>query len=59
MKFSALSAAASLACLAIGAPTRTIEKRADMCGQWDSAVTGSYTLYQVQQLRGIFRLYTY
>ncbi|KAF2194788.1 glycoside hydrolase family 12 protein [Zopfia rhizophila CBS 207.26] len=35
-----------MAALALAAPTATIEKRADMCGDWDSQVTGSYTLYQ-------------
>ncbi|KAF2660081.1 glycoside hydrolase family 12 protein [Lophiostoma macrostomum CBS 122681] len=46
MKFSSLSVAAGLASLAVATPTQTIEKRADSCGQWDSVVTGSYTLYQ-------------
>jgi xyloglucan-specific endo-beta-1,4-glucanase len=28
-------------------PTKTIEKRATtICGQWDTVVTGTYTLYQ-------------
>ncbi|KAI8932654.1 hypothetical protein NX059_010150 [Plenodomus lindquistii] len=36
---------ASTASLALAAPTATIQKRADYCGQWDSAVTGTYTVY--------------
>lgn len=26
-------------------PTKTLQRRADFCGQWDSTVTGSYTVY--------------
>ena len=44
MKFSALLIA-STASLALAVPTATIQKRADYCGQWDSAVTGDYTVY--------------
>ncbi|CAO2652539.1 Nn.00g008220.m01.CDS01 [Neocucurbitaria sp. VM-36] len=44
MKFSTLLFA-STASLALAAPTATIQKRADYCGQWDSAVTGTYTVY--------------
>ncbi|OAL04874.1 endoglucanase A precursor [Phaeosphaeriaceae sp. SRC1lsM3a] len=36
---------ASTAALALAAPTSTVQKRADYCGQWDSQVTGSYTIY--------------
>ncbi|KAF9871164.1 glycosyl hydrolase family 12 [Colletotrichum karsti] len=44
MKFSALLALMPLA--AVATPTPTIEKRATTyCGQWDSAVTGTYTVY--------------
>ncbi|KAF2466332.1 endoglucanase A precursor [Lindgomyces ingoldianus] len=46
MKFSTLSTFAATAALAFAAPTATVKKRADMCGQWDSLATGSYTLYQ-------------
>ncbi|KAG9659973.1 endoglucanase A precursor, partial [Aureobasidium melanogenum] len=44
MKF--LTAAAVMLGVASAAPTATIEKRAQQCGQWDSKVTGAYTLYQ-------------
>uniref|UniRef100_L2FHU4 Xyloglucan-specific endo-beta-glucanase n=1 Tax=Colletotrichum fructicola (strain Nara gc5) TaxID=1213859 RepID=L2FHU4_COLFN len=44
MKFSAILALLPLAALAT--PTPTVEKRASTyCGQWDSAVTGTYTVY--------------
>lgn len=46
MKFIYASALALFATAASAAPTSTIEKRASICGQWDSATTGSYTLYQ-------------
>ena len=42
----ALSALATLAATALAVPTSAISKRADICGQWDSTVQGSYTLYQ-------------
>lgn len=45
MKISSLLAVAGTASVAFAAPTATIEKRADMCGQWDNTVTGPYTLY--------------
>lgn len=46
MKFTTATAAALLASIASAAPT-AIEKRAtQICGQWDSTATGSYTLYQ-------------
>jgi xyloglucan-specific endo-beta-1,4-glucanase len=43
-----LSAATTLAVpTVVEIPSRTIEKRATkICGQWDSVVTGTYTLYQ-------------
>lgn len=44
MKFSALLIA-STASLALAVPTATVQKRADYCGQWDSTVTGDYTVY--------------
>ncbi|KAJ4373277.1 hypothetical protein N0V83_003571 [Neocucurbitaria cava] len=44
MKLSTLLFA-STASLALAAPTATIQKRADYCGQWDSTVTGTYTVY--------------
>ena len=50
MKFFTLLSLAGTASLALAAPTATIEKRADICGQWDSTVTGTYTLYQVKSL---------
>ncbi|KAF2231397.1 glycoside hydrolase family 12 protein [Viridothelium virens] len=46
MQPSTLLTLASAAALAIAAPTKTIDKRAAQCGQWDSVKTGSYTLYQ-------------
>jgi xyloglucan-specific endo-beta-1,4-glucanase len=36
---------ASTASLALAAPTATVQKRADYCGQWDSRVSGVYTIY--------------
>ncbi|KAF6839521.1 glycosyl hydrolase family 12 [Colletotrichum musicola] len=43
MKFTALL---SLATLALATPTPTLDKRATtFCGQWDSAVTSTYTVY--------------
>jgi len=46
MKFT-IPAIAGLASLAAAAPTQTIEERStQICGQWDSVQTGSYTLYQ-------------
>lgn len=44
MKLSTFIAASS-ASLALAVPTATIQKRADFCGQWDSQVTGDYTIY--------------
>ncbi|KAI9660574.1 MAG: hypothetical protein M1821_009926 [Bathelium mastoideum] len=46
MQPSTFLALVSAATLAVAAPTKTVEKRADQCGQWDSITTGSYTLYQ-------------
>ncbi|KAF1816583.1 xyloglucan-specific endo-beta-1,4-glucanase precursor [Eremomyces bilateralis CBS 781.70] len=31
--------------LSLATPTKTVQKRADMCGQWDSVQTAGYTLY--------------
>jgi len=45
MKFSTAVAAASVAVLATAAPTSTVEKRADVCAQYGSTVTGTYTVY--------------
>jgi len=36
----------SLAALVAASPTRTLQKRADSCGQWDTIQTGTYTVYQ-------------
>jgi hypothetical protein len=44
MKF--ITAAAVILGVASAAPTDTIEKRAQQCGQWDNKVSGAYTLYQ-------------
>lgn len=46
MKFLIVSSLALLSAVASAAPTATLQKRADICGQWDSATTGTYTLYQ-------------
>ncbi|KAF2735670.1 endoglucanase-1 [Polyplosphaeria fusca] len=46
MKLATLVSIASTAMLARAAPAQTVSKRADMCGQWDSQVSGPYTLYQ-------------
>ncbi|KIN04302.1 glycoside hydrolase family 12 protein [Oidiodendron maius Zn] len=47
MKFQQSLFALPLATLALAAPTPTLEKRATtICGQWDSVVTGTYTVYQ-------------
>ncbi|KAF2757116.1 endoglucanase A precursor [Pseudovirgaria hyperparasitica] len=50
MKYSTFVLLATAACGALAAPTtpvpsKTLEKRADYCGQWDSKVTGTYTIY--------------
>lgn len=39
------TAATVIAAPASEAPTATLEKRADFCGQWDSYATGAYTVY--------------
>ncbi|KAL5116115.1 hypothetical protein ACEQ8H_006011 [Pleosporales sp. CAS-2024a] len=36
---------ASTSALALAAPATIVQKRADFCGQWDSQVDGSYTIY--------------
>jgi xyloglucan-specific endo-beta-1,4-glucanase len=53
MFFKSLLMASFLAVTALAAPspaevpTKTLEKRATtICGQWDTVVTGTYTLYQ-------------
>ncbi|KAF2093768.1 endoglucanase A precursor [Rhizodiscina lignyota] len=35
-----------LSALAAASPTRTLQKRADSCGQYDTIQTGDYTVYQ-------------
>jgi xyloglucan-specific endo-beta-1,4-glucanase len=50
MKLTLLTLA-STAALALAVPTATLHKRADYCGQWDSQVSGAYTIYNV---RGVF-----
>ncbi|KAF2124850.1 glycoside hydrolase family 12 protein [Dothidotthia symphoricarpi CBS 119687] len=45
MKLATLFSLASTASLVLATPTPTVQKRADYCGQWDSAVTGAYTVY--------------
>jgi xyloglucan-specific endo-beta-1,4-glucanase len=55
MQLTSFFAAASLGAIALAsphpspaeAPTKTLDKRATtICGQWDTVVTGTYTLYQ-------------
>lgn len=51
MLFTSLLTAGFLAATALAAPadapSKTLERRATtICGQWDSVVTGTYTLYQ-------------
>lgn len=46
MKSTTAAAILAFATTISAAPTTTTNKRADICGQWDSATTGSYTLYQ-------------
>lgn len=53
MQLAALLTAGFLAATALAAPSvvevpfKTLDKRATtICGQWDSVVTGTYTLYQ-------------
>lgn len=46
MKYATAALALAGAVAVSASPTPTIEKRAEICGQWDSATTGSYTLYQ-------------
>lgn len=45
MKLTTAVATASLAAIAAAAPSKTITKRADSCGQWDSVETGNYIVY--------------
>lgn len=45
MKLSTISTIALLGAGASAAPANTIQKRADFCGQWDTATSGVYTLY--------------
>lgn len=45
MKLSTAIATACTAAVASAAPTSTIEKRADICAQYGSTVTGSFTVY--------------
>lgn len=40
-----LLAVSWLATLAAAVPTKTIQERANKCGQWDTVETGSYTVY--------------
>ncbi|PVI04772.1 glycoside hydrolase family 12 protein [Periconia macrospinosa] len=45
MKLLTLLTLTTCTSFALATPTPTIQKRADYCGQWDSAVTGDYTVY--------------
>jgi len=47
MKLITLVTLAASAALTLATPTPTLQTRADYCGQWDSAVTGVYTVYNV------------
>jgi len=47
MKFAQAILPLAFSALAVGSPTPTIDKRATtICGQWDTVVTGTYTVYQ-------------
>jgi xyloglucan-specific endo-beta-1,4-glucanase len=46
MKFTQAILPFVFSAAAVAVPTATIEKRAAICGQWDSVVTGTYTVYQ-------------
>jgi len=47
MKFSQTILPLAFAAAAIAVPTATLDKRATtICGQWDSVVTGTYTVYE-------------
>jgi hypothetical protein len=48
MKLTLLTLA-STAAFALAVPTATIQKRADYCGQWDSQISGPYTIYNVRR----------
>jgi hypothetical protein len=53
-----LFALASMAALALAAPTAIVQKRADYCDQWGSQVTGPYTIYNVsKRLQYMYVLY--
>lgn len=46
MRFTiTLAAAAAIFTSVMAAPTKTIEKRANHCGLWDSVQTGGYSVY--------------
>jgi xyloglucan-specific endo-beta-1,4-glucanase len=47
MKLTTIMTLAASASLTLATPTPTLQKSADYCGQWDSAVTGTYTVYNV------------
>jgi len=46
MQFSNLLLAALAASVTVAAPINSIERRDEICGQWDTVVEGQYTLYQ-------------
>ncbi|KAI9810721.1 MAG: hypothetical protein M1827_006059 [Pycnora praestabilis] len=46
MKISIILGAIAAATAVYAVPTKTLNKRASMCGQWDSTTTGNYILYQ-------------
>lgn len=46
MKLTAVLSTLALGTAVFAAPSKTIEKRADICGQYDSISTGSYIIYQ-------------
>lgn len=46
MKFTQVLLSVAIPAIVLGSPTPTFEKRATtFCGQWDSVVTGTYTVY--------------
>ncbi|CZR57005.1 related to endoglucanase I precursor [Phialocephala subalpina] len=47
MKFTQVFLPLAISAAAVAVPTATLDKRATtICGQWDSVVTGTYTVYQ-------------
>ncbi|KAI0025297.1 family 12 glycosyl hydrolase [Xylariomycetidae sp. FL0641] len=45
MKSAVFASVAAMAGVALATPTKTVKRATEMCGQWDSLQTGTYTLY--------------